>query len=78
MSYKKLKEDTSFVRDMSSNGIVNVNNQAYHEFIKKKNEKRQEMLKLQQFQTDINILKTELSEIKSMFNQIITKLDSTK
>lgn len=67
MDYVKIKETPGFVRDSSNRAIVNVNNSGLEAYkLKRKREKE-----IDQTVDDINTLKTEVAEIKSLLLQLL-------
>ena len=66
MLYRKVEQDTSFVRDMSTNAIVNVNNEALIAYKKRRNAATC-------LQNDVDCLKRDMQEIKSMLVELLDK-----
>ena len=64
--YKKVAEDSAFVRDMQTNAIINVDNQALFAYKKRK----RAAANLQQ---DVDSLKNEMQEIKKLLVQLLDK-----
>jgi hypothetical protein len=66
MKYKKVETDTSFVRDMNTNAIINIDNQALHAYkLKRKANKK--------LYDDVEDLKSEMTEIKALLVKLINK-----
>tara|TARA_B100000282_G_C31546479_1_gene405430 strand:+ start:242 stop:451 length:210 start_codon:yes stop_codon:yes gene_type:complete len=68
MAYIKVDGHQGFVKDTTTGAILNINNNEIEAA------KRRKALRLQEKQ-DIENLKTEVSDIKSMLTKIIEKLD---
>ena len=59
--------NTSLKRDISSNAIVNTDKNSYEEYLIMRQKKIEE-------RTEIEIIKTEISELKTLLQQVISKL----
>ena len=68
MKYLKVKDHENLVRDKDTNVIININRSEIEQAKKRKAER----IKKEQ---EINNLKNEVSEIKSMLTKVIEKLD---
>ena len=68
MNYLKVKDHKNLVRDKDTNVIININRSEIEQAKKRKAER----IKKEQ---EINNLKNEVSEIKSMLTKVIEKLD---
>ena len=64
--YKKVAEDTSFVRDMHTNAIINIDNEALLNYKKRKRSTAK-------LQNDVDSLKNEMQEIKNLLVQLLDK-----
>lgn len=64
--FKKVEQDTSFVRDMHTNAIINVDNEALKAYKKR----RKASLSLQ---NDVDCLKRDMQEIKSLLVELLDK-----
>lgn len=64
--FKRVEQDTSYVRDMRTNAIINVDNEALSAYKKRK----RATLTLQ---NDVNSLKQEMQEIKSLLVKLLDK-----
>ena len=75
MKYLKVKGHDGLVRDTSNGAIINTNTAEYNRYIKQKQnteKKRSQMEEVSKHSEDINNLKNELQEIKSMILQLLT------
>lgn len=70
MKYAKVKENPELVRDMDSKAVLNTNVSALQAY-KKKREKQQE---IQSAVDDINNMKNEINEIKTLMQRILDKI----
>ena len=68
MNYLKVKGHENLVRDKDTNVVININRSEIEQAKKRKAER----IKKEQ---EINNLKNEVSEIKSMLTKVIEKLD---
>ena len=68
----KVKDDPSLVRDSSSKAIIANDKTAYNNYIQERNFRSQ----VQHVEADINNLKQELGDIKSMLQQLISNTAS--
>lgn len=80
MEYVKIQDSNSLVRDMSSGAIINNNKEEYLNYIAKVNAHKQLNQTIQQSADEIEVLKTEinsvrndLSDIKSMLVSLMDK-----
>lgn len=69
--FYKVKGNTSLVRDISSNAIINMNNSDYVNYMKSQNIELQKQNKAKQQEDDINNLKEDISEIKYLLMKLI-------
>jgi hypothetical protein len=67
----KVEGYTSLVRDVHSNGIVNTNVTEYEIYMKRVRSREQHGDQIRTAVKDINSLKTELREIKSLIKELI-------
>lgn len=73
MEYIKVKDDTSYCRDMNSNAIINVDSNSYTEYIKNKNRIIEEKKRIQKLENEVNEIKNSLDDIKSLLKDLINK-----
>ena len=69
--YIKVEAQDSLVRDMSSNAIVNNNKSEYENFLKISEQKYKEKRKFEKLKTDVDTIKGDLDEIKSLLKSIV-------
>jgi hypothetical protein len=70
-NYKKVEEQDSLVRDMSSNAIVNNNKSEYENFLRISEQKYKEKQEFEKLKTDVDTIKGDLDEIKSLLKSIV-------
>ena len=70
MKYAKVKENPELIRDMDSKAVLNTNLTALQAY-KKKREKQQE---IQSAVDDINNLRQEVNELKTLMQRILDKI----
>jgi hypothetical protein len=70
MKYAKVKENPELVRDMNSKAVLNTNLTAMQAY-KKKREKQQE---IQSAVDDINNLRQEVNELKTLMQRLLDKI----
>ena len=71
--YLKVKSDVSLVRDMDSNAIINQNQSEYDKFVRVSQKKYEEKRKFDDMRKDLNSLKTDMEEIKTLLKNIMDK-----
>ena len=69
--YVKVESQDSLVRDMSSNAIVNNSKSEYENFLKISEQKYKEKKEFEKLKTDVNSMKNDLDEIKSILKSIV-------
>ena len=67
----KVEAQDNLVRDMSSNAIVNNNKNEYENFLRISEQKYKEKKEFEKLKTDVNSMKNDLDEIKSMLKSIV-------
>ena len=70
MKYAKVKENSELIRDMDSKAVLNTNLTALQAY-KKKREKQQE---IQSAVDDINNLRQEVNELKTLMQRLLDKI----
>ena len=71
MEHIKVKENDKLVRNPKSNFIVNTNKREYDEYMHRRKMKQDEKNKVENLEKDMNTLKNELGEIKSLLKEIL-------
>ena len=71
--YIKVKSDVSLVRDMDSNAIVNQNKSEFDKFLKLSQKKYEEKVKFDNMRSDLDSLKQDMDEIKTLLKNMMDK-----
>ena len=71
--YLKVKSDVSLVRDTDSNAIINQNQSEFDKFLKVSQKKYEEKKKFDNMRSDLDSLKQDMNEIKSLLRNIMDK-----
>ena len=71
--YLKVKSDVSLVRDMDSNAIINQNQSEYDKFVRVSQKKYEEKRKFDNMREDLDSLKNDMREIKTLLKNIMDK-----
>ena len=69
----KVKSDVSLVRDVDSNAIISKNQSEFDKFIKLSEKKYSEKKKFDIMSSDLDSLKQDLDEIKTLLRNIMDK-----
>ena len=72
-NYIKVKSDVSLVRDVNSNAIVNQNKSEFDKFLKLSQKKYEEKVKFDNMRSDLDSLKQDMDEIKTLLKNIMDK-----
>ena len=71
--YLKVKSDVSLFRDKDSNAIVNKNKGEFDKFLKLSQKKYEEKKKFDSMRSDLDSLKEDMEEIKTLLRNIMDK-----
>ena len=69
----KVKSDVSLVRDMDSNAIISQNKGEFDKFVKLSQKKYEEKRKFDNMRSDLDSLKQDMDEIKTLLRNIMDK-----
>ena len=69
----KVKSDVSLVRDIDSNAIISRNQSEFDKFIKLSEKKYAEKRKFDNMRSDLDSLKQDMNEIKTLLKNIMDK-----
>ena len=72
-NYLKGKSEDSLVRDVDSNAIVNQNKDEFDKFIELSQRKYEEKRKFDNMRSDLDSLKQDMDEIKTLLRNIMDK-----
>ena len=64
-------------RDPDSNAIVNCNKSQYHQYMASFNKREKKEKQFTTLQTDVDALKSDISDMKSMLTQLLEKKDAS-
>jgi uncharacterized protein YhaN len=70
---KVIEQDRSFIKDTSTQAIVNSDRKGYFAYMQRVTQKNKESDKLREMIRDINTLKNELREIKDLIKGVVKK-----
>ena len=71
--YVKVKSDVSLVRDVNSNAIISKNQSEFDKFINLSKKKYEEKKKFDNMRSDLDSLKQDMNEIKTLLRNIMDK-----
>ena len=71
--YLKVKSDVSLVRDVDSNAIISKNQSEFDKFLKLSEKKYAEKKKFDNMRSDLDSLKQDMNEIKTLLKNIMDK-----
>lgn len=71
MDYIKVDGHSSLARDPITNSVINMNSNEYEEYLKTRNVKLQEHQKIENIESDLNKLKTDINEIKDLLRSLL-------
>lgn len=69
--YIKVKDKNHLVRDPMSNGILNTDELEYKNYIENYKKKYSESKKIKDFEEQMNSMKDDINEIKSLLKQLL-------
>ena len=67
----QVKGNPNLFRDKSSNAILNTDMNAYQNYMESKRIKEEETKRMSYIESDLNSLKTDMDEIKTMLRSLI-------
>lgn len=71
--YQGIENHTALMRDTSSNGLVNVDNESLLAYKKQRSIGREQKNELLTLQQDLNNVKSEMTEIKEMLAALLNR-----
>ena len=69
--YIKVDSDSDLVRDTNNNAIINNNKTEFDKFLRLSEKKYKEKKEFENLKSDVNSMKTDLEEIKSLLKSIV-------
>ena len=73
MEYAKVEGHSHLLRDSKTNSIINTNMIEYQEYLNRRNVKEDENQKIQHLESDVDTIKNDLSEIKSLLRSLVNE-----
>lgn len=70
MKYIKVKDNENFVRDVSTNAIVNTDSLQYQKYIEEKNRRKNEIGRIMDLENELHDLKNDINEIKNLLRNL--------
>ena len=68
---QNVKNNRDLARDPKTNSIINVNDLEYHKYISQRSVKQKKNESLDSMKTDLDNLKGEINEIKSLLKELV-------
>jgi hypothetical protein len=66
-----VKDNMGLLRDPNTNSILNVNVSDYENYMRLKAKKESEISKIKKIESEIDVIKTDLSDIKNILLQML-------
>lgn len=76
MENSKVDGHVSLIRDNQSNAILNTNSIEYNNYISIKRQKESEAVKLNNLQSEVESLRKELNELKTLVRDLVNEIRS--
>lgn len=73
MEYAKVEGHSHLLRDSKTNSIINTNMVEYQEYLNRRNVKEDDDQKIQNLESDVDNIKNDLSEIKSLLRSLVNE-----
>lgn len=73
--FEKVTNHPDLIRDTFSKGIANTDTLAYENYIQAREHRKNRKVKLEKTVDEINNIKEEMSEMKTMLRQLIDKVN---
>lgn len=71
MKKLQVEDNKHLYRDENSNAIINTNFEEYNNYISLRNRRENERKKINSIENEINTMKSDLEEIKSLLKSIV-------
>jgi len=71
MEKLQVKGHSNLFRDTSSNAILNTDMNAYQNYMESKRIKEEEAKRMSDIESDLNTLKSDMNEIKTMLRSLV-------
>lgn len=76
MKYYKVEGNTNLVRDGETKAIVNTNQNEYKKYVSERLIKEKENLKIQNIESDLDRMKSDIEEIKNLLRRLVNGNES--
>jgi hypothetical protein len=73
MAYAKVKGHSNLVRDLKSQAIINTDSDAYARYMTRKAKQQKKDDEMRKVVREVNEIKTEMFEIKSLLKKVLDK-----
>lgn len=73
-AYKGIKDEPDFVRDAESGAVININRSEIQKAREQKRIRQLKQAEEKQLKAEVESLKTDINDIKSMLSAIVEKL----
>lgn len=70
---RRIQEHTELRRDLRSGAVVNVDTASYENYIKIKNNRRQQQERVEGMETRINNMEADIADIKNLLIRLLEK-----
>lgn len=68
-----IKDNSSLLRDSNTNALINFNNSEYENYLRLKSQKESEKEKISFIESEVNQIKSDITEIKKLLKTFIEK-----
>jgi hypothetical protein len=69
----QIKDNSNLLRDVNTNSILNSNRSEYENYLRLKSKKESEKERIKFIETEVNQIKSDISEIKNLIKSFIEK-----
>jgi hypothetical protein len=69
----QIKDNSNLLRDANTNSILNSNRSEYENYLRLKSKKESEKERIKSIETEVNQIKSDISEIKNLIKSFIEK-----
>jgi hypothetical protein len=69
----QIKDNSNLLRDVNTNSILNSNRSEYENYLQLKSRKESEKERIKFIETEVNQIKSDISEIKNLIKSFIEK-----
>ena len=73
MEYLKVEGHNNLIRDPNTNSIINTNMSEYQQYLSRRNIKGEENQKIQNLEQDVDSIKDDLNEIKTLLRRLVNE-----